>query len=145
MGIPMLNIRWLEDRLIFNMVITMLVRRHHNIETAPRWPPSFISYSHSHSRTPIPDSPTFPSPHLFASYRLSPTILHTHYHTCLPTTAFLRQPYTPITTFVCLRQPSSDSLTHPFSHLLASYRLPPTVLHTHFHTCLPPTAFLRQS
>ena len=36
MGIPMLKIRRSRDRLIFNMVIPILVRRHLYIETCPR-------------------------------------------------------------------------------------------------------------
>ena len=36
MGIPMLKIRRSRDRLIFNMGIPILVRRHLYIETAPR-------------------------------------------------------------------------------------------------------------
>ena len=35
MGIPMLKIRWSRDRLIFNMGILILARRHLYIETAP--------------------------------------------------------------------------------------------------------------
>ena len=38
MGIPMLKIRRTPDRLIFNMGILILVRRHLYIETAPRVP-----------------------------------------------------------------------------------------------------------
>ena len=37
MGIPMLQIRRSWDRLIFNMGIPILVRRHLYTETAPRW------------------------------------------------------------------------------------------------------------
>ena len=36
MGIPMLKIRRSRDRLIFNMEIPILIRRHIHIETAPR-------------------------------------------------------------------------------------------------------------
>ena len=38
MGIPMLKIRWSGDRLIFNLGILILVRRHHYIETSPLRP-----------------------------------------------------------------------------------------------------------
>ena len=38
MGIPMLKIRRSRDRLIFNMEIPILVRRHIYIETTPRSP-----------------------------------------------------------------------------------------------------------
>ena len=37
MGIPMLKIRWLRDRLIFNMGILISVRRRLYIEMAPRF------------------------------------------------------------------------------------------------------------
>ena len=37
MGIPMLKVRRSWDRLIFNMGIPILVRRHLYIETGPRW------------------------------------------------------------------------------------------------------------
>ena len=37
MGIPMLKIRWSQNRLIFNMGIPILVRQHLYIERAPCW------------------------------------------------------------------------------------------------------------
>ena len=44
MGIPLLKIRRSRDRLIFNMGILILVRRHIYIERAPWWPPMRDEY-----------------------------------------------------------------------------------------------------
>ena len=45
MGIPMLMIRWSQDRLIFNMGSPILVRRHLYIETAPSTDPLILGYA----------------------------------------------------------------------------------------------------
>ena len=50
MGILMLKTRRSRDRLIFNMVIPILVRRHFYIETTPRRLPTSRPLSNMHFR-----------------------------------------------------------------------------------------------